>query len=108
VDADLDTLLTALCCFTDDLLITRRRPGRPKRLTDAELMCLAVAQVLLNRLSEAAWLQYAPQTPHRHVSPYLPQQSGWNKRLRAAGPLIARLIRALASMTPTSVDQLSG
>lgn len=105
MDADLDTLLTALYCFTDDLLITRRRPGRPKRLTDAELVCLAVAQVLLNRPSEAAWLRYA----HKHLTgmfPYLPQQPGWNKRLRAAGPLIARLIRALASMTPTSVDQL--
>jgi hypothetical protein len=54
VDADLDTLLTALYCFTDDLLITRRAPGRPKQLTDAELVCLAVAQVLLNRPSETA------------------------------------------------------
>lgn len=59
MDADLDTLLTALYCFTDDLLITRRLPGRPKRLTDAELVCLAVAQVLLNRPSEAGWLRYA-------------------------------------------------
>ena len=25
----------------------RRRPGRPKKLSDAELVCLAVAQVLL-------------------------------------------------------------
>jgi hypothetical protein len=31
VDADVDTLLTALYCFTDDLLITRRLPGRPSR-----------------------------------------------------------------------------
>lgn len=105
MDADLDTLLTALYCFTDDLLITRRQLGRPKQLTDAELVWLVVAQVLLNRPSEAAWLRYA----RKHLSgmfPYLPQQSGWNKRLRAAGPLIARLIRVLAQITPTRVDQL--
>lgn len=105
VDADLDTLLTALYCFVDDLLISRRRPGRPKRLTDAELVCLAVAQVLLGRPSEAAWLRYA----RKHLLgmfPYLPKQSGWNKRLRAAGPLIAYLIRSLALVTPTSVDDL--
>ena len=62
MDADLDTLLTALYCFTDDLLISRRRPGRPKQLTDAELICLAVAQVLLGRPSETAWLRYAANT----------------------------------------------
>ena len=28
---------------------SRRCPGRPKRLTDAKLVCLAVAQVLLAR-----------------------------------------------------------
>jgi hypothetical protein len=83
----LDTLLTALYCFTDDMFITARQPGQPKQLTDAELVCLAVTQVLLNRPSEAAWLRYA----RKHLSgmfPYLLQQSGWNKRLRAAGPLI--------------------
>lgn len=97
MDADLDTLLTALYCFTDHVLIARRQPGRPKRLTDAELVCLAVAQVLLNRPSEAGWLRYA----RKHLDgmfPYLPQQPGWNKRLRAAGPLIARsLLRATAA-----------
>lgn len=105
MDADLDTLLTALYCFVDDELIYRRVPGRPKRLTDPELVCLAVAQVLLNRPSETAWLRYA----RKHLSgmfPYLPLQPGWNKRLRKAGPLIARIIRALALVTPTSVNDL--
>ncbi|MBV8931656.1 MAG: IS982 family transposase, partial [Kutzneria sp.] len=81
------------------------RPGRPTRLTDAELICLALAQVLLNRPSETAWLRYA----RKHLTgmfPYLPQQSGWNKRPRAAGPLIARLIRSLAETTPTNSEHL--
>jgi hypothetical protein len=49
VTTNLDALLTELYVIVDDHLIApeRRRPGRPKRLTDAELVCLAVAQVLL-------------------------------------------------------------
>jgi hypothetical protein len=34
-----------------------RRPGRPKKLSDAELVCLAVAQVLLGARSEHHWLR---------------------------------------------------
>ena len=46
VKTDLDTLLTALYVLIDDRVIEpgQRRPGRPKRLSDAELVCLAVAQ----------------------------------------------------------------
>jgi hypothetical protein len=49
--ADLDTLLTALYVELTDRIIpsrgfTRSGPGRPPEVTDAELACLAVAQVL--------------------------------------------------------------
>ena len=56
---DLDTLLTALYVEIDDHVIGsgRRGPGRPKRLSDAELVCLAVAQVLLGARSEHHWLR---------------------------------------------------
>jgi hypothetical protein len=47
VRADLDTLVIALYVTIDELLGPRRGPGRPPKLTDAELVCLAVAQVLL-------------------------------------------------------------
>lgn len=59
VTTDLDTLLTALYVLIDDHVIPprQRRPGRPKKLTDAELVCLAVAQVLLGALSEHHWLR---------------------------------------------------
>ena len=33
----------------------------------------------------------------RHLFPYLPQQSGYNKRLRAAASLILHCIRVLAA-----------
>ena len=47
MSTDLNTLLTALYVWIDDYLGPRRRAGRPPRLTDAELLTLAVAQALL-------------------------------------------------------------
>ncbi len=43
----------------DDHVIpsVKRGPGRPKKLSDAELACLAVAQVLLAARSEHHWLR---------------------------------------------------
>jgi hypothetical protein len=105
VDNDLDTLLTALYVFLDDHVIGSRRVGRPPWLTDAELLCLAIAQVLLGFPGERHWIRYARKNL-RHLFPYIPQQSGYNKRLRNAGPLIARVIRVLAESTPTSAPIL--
>ena len=45
--ADLDALLTAIYVVIDDFLPERSGPGRPPRITDAELITLAVAQVML-------------------------------------------------------------
>ncbi|BCJ47760.1 hypothetical protein GCM10010168_21190 [Actinoplanes ianthinogenes] len=59
---------------------------------------MAVAQVLLGIRSEARWLRFLP----RHLPgafPYLPHQSGSNKRLRAALPLLKKAIRLIASDT---------
>jgi hypothetical protein len=65
VDADLDTLPIALYVELVDRIIpahgTRRRgPGRPPTVTDAELVCIAVAQVLLRYNEEHHWLRTAP------------------------------------------------
>lgn len=51
--SDLSTLLTGLYVKIDDWLGRQRRPGRPPRLSDAELLTLAVAQALLGVRSEA-------------------------------------------------------
>ena len=92
---DLDTLLTALYVKIDDSIRAPRWRGRPPRLTDSELVCLAVAQVLLGARSEAHWIRYA-RIHLRGMFPYLPQRSGYNKRLRAALPLVKKVIRDLA------------
>ncbi len=62
MDADLDTFATALYVRTDDLLKVslERAPVRPvagiaPRITDAEVVTLAVMQALLGRTSEARW-----------------------------------------------------
>ena len=62
--ADLDTLLTALYVELTDRIIpscglARSGPGNPPEVTDAELACLAVAQVLLRYDDERHWLRAA-------------------------------------------------
>ena len=106
VDADLDTLLTALYVEVDDHIITGRRgPGRPPRLSDAKLACLAVAQVLLGFTSERRWLRFA-RTRLGDLFPYLPHQPGYHKRLKAAAPLLAAVIDHLARQAPCWHDQI--
>jgi Transposase DDE domain len=112
VDADLDTLATALYVTIDDALqaAPELRPWRPAvgiapKLTDAELLTLAVMQALGGYTSEARWLRYA--RTHLHgLFPYLPRQSGYNKRLRAAFPLLRYFIRALATDTDLWADDV--
>ena len=100
---DLNTLLTSLYVRIDDYLGPRSRVGRPPRLTDAELLTLAVAQALLGVHSEARWLRQVPAALPG-AFPYLPEQSGYNKRLRGALPLLKRLIRVLATDTDLWAD----
>jgi hypothetical protein len=65
VIADLDTPLIALYVELTDRIIPslgigRSGPGKPPQVTDAELVCLAVAQVLLRYDDERHWLRAAP------------------------------------------------
>jgi hypothetical protein len=112
VDADLDTLATALYVTTDELLkgAPQLAPWRPAvgiapKLTDAELVCLAVLQALLGFCSEARWLRYADRHL-RHLFPYLPKQPGYNKRLRAAADLLRQVIGVLAADTSWWTDDV--
>jgi len=103
VTQDLNTLLTALYVKIDDELGGPRWMGRPPVLTDSELVCVAVAQAMLGFTSEAHWLRYA-RKHLRGLFPYLPQQSGYNKRLRAALGLVKRVIRMLAKSSDFWLD----
>src|SRR5256885_4064227 len=106
--ADLDTLLTALYVeLTDRILpclgLGRRGPGGPPEVNDAELACLAVAQVLLRFDDERHWLRAAPRLVG-HLFPRLLRQSEYNARLKAAAPLMEAALRWLADHTPGSAE----
>jgi hypothetical protein len=112
VTNDVDTLATALYVRTDDLLRQHPHwaPWRPKiglqpRLTDAELVTLAVLQALLGYTSESRWLRHA-HAHLGHLFRYLPGQSGYNRGLRAAARLITTMIRALAADTTLWTDDV--
>jgi hypothetical protein len=112
VDADLDTLATALYVKIDDLLLQAPQlaPWRPAvgiapRLSDAELVTLAVMQAVLGFTSEARWLRHA-ERHLRHLFPYLPRQAGYNKRLRGAAGLLRHAIRAVATDTSLWTDDV--
>ena len=108
--ADLDTLLIALYVELTDRIIparglARRGPGGPPEVTDAELVCLAVAQVLLRFDDERHWLRAAPKLIG-HLFPRLLRQSEYNTRLKAAAPLMEAALRWLADHTPGSAELL--
>jgi Transposase DDE domain len=112
VTTDLDTLATALYAVTDDMLkespqLAPLRPaaGISPRLSDAELVTLAVLQALLGFTSEARWVRHA-RASLRHLFPYVPQQPGYNKRLRAARGLVRHCVRALAAGTAVWSDDV--
>ncbi len=105
MDADLDTFVTALYVTIDDALrmrpeLRQRRPrvGLAPRISDAELSTLAVLQALLGFTSETRFLRHAVV----HLKawfPYIPHQSGYNKRLRKAQGQLRAVIRLLARNT---------
>lgn len=105
MSADLDALLISLYVLVDDLLPARRRRGRPPRISDSELICLAVAQVLLDCPNETRFLRLARQRLG-HLFPYIPCQSGFNKRLRRLAPQLIEAVRLLARLSPSFCDRL--
>jgi hypothetical protein len=112
MDADLDTLATALYVRVDDALKDdpslapwRPRVGISPKLSDAELITLAVMQALLGFVSETRWLRFAT-LQLRPLFPYVPRQSGYNKRLRKSAPQLLRVMRLLAQDTELWTDDL--
>ncbi len=112
MDADLDTLATALYVTIDDLLKDHpeRLPARPRvglqpLIADAEMLTLAVMQALLGYPSEHHWLRYA-RAHLLDMFPTLPGQSGYNKRLRKLTATMAWLVRVLGAQTSIGDDDV--
>jgi hypothetical protein len=79
--------------------------GISPQLSDAELVTLAVLQALLGFTSESRWIRFA-HASLKPLFPYLPQQPGYNKRLRAAAGLMLHCLRALAASTSLWTDDV--
>lgn len=103
--ACLDTLLIGLYVLADDFFAPRRGPGRPPRISDAELVCLAVAQMLLDCPGDRRFLAVA-RYRLGHLFPYLPKQPAYNKRVRALAPQIVGLLNLIVFESPSFCDAL--
>jgi hypothetical protein len=102
--ADLDTLCTVVYCTADDLLPERKRNAR-RRTTDAEIVTLAVAQVLMGIPSDRRFLR-AARRQIGHLFPELPAQHAYHKRRARLSEAIEWLFGVFCSRSPGAQDDL--
>jgi hypothetical protein len=102
--ADLDTLCTAVYCTADDLL--PERPGNARRrVTDAEIATLCVAQAIMGIPSDRRFLAVARKRLC-DLFPELPKQPGFHKRRARLVETIEWLIGVFAAQSPGFHDDL--
>jgi hypothetical protein len=104
MDADLDTLCTVVYCTADDLLPEARGNAR-RRLTDAEVVTLCVAQAIMGIPSDRRFLA-AARKRLSHLFPCLPRQAGYFKRRRRLADAIEWLLGVFASQSRGYDDDL--
>ena len=102
--ADLDTLCTVVYCTADDLLPEARRNAR-RRITDAEVVTLCVAQAIMGIPSDRRFLRVA-RRQLGHLFPELPGQAGYFKRRRRLADAIEWLMAHFAQQSPGYHDEL--
>lgn len=102
--ADLDTLCTVVYCTADDLLPEKSRNAR-RRVTDAEVATLCVAQAIMGIPSDRRFLAVARKRL-RSLFPELPQQPGFHKRRARLAETIEWLIGVFAAESPGFHDDV--
>jgi transposase len=102
--ADLDLLLTTVFCTADDLLPDRAKNAR-RRLTDAEVVTLLVAQSLMGITSDRRFLRVA-RKQLIDLFPGLVGQSGLHKRRAHLADAIEQVMGALARECPGYWDDI--
>jgi Transposase DDE domain len=102
--ADLDLLLTVVYCMADDFL--PRPPGNARRkITDAEIVTLCVAQAIMGIPSDYRFVAVAGKRL-RHLFPAIPTRDALHKRrIRLSGQIEA-LIAHFARQSPGFFDDL--
>ena len=91
----------------DHVVAARVGRGRSPLLSDSELITLAVAQVLQGYHCERRWIRHVRSSAQwRAMFPYLPDQSGYHKRLKNGHPLLCKAILTLAACCPSWFDDL--
>jgi hypothetical protein len=104
MDADLDLLLTTVFVTADDLLPEPARNAN-RRVTDAEVVTLAVAQAIMGIPSDRRFLAVAGKRL-AHLFPHLPQQPGYFKRRRRLADTLEWLMGVFARQSPGFEDDL--
>ena len=103
--ADLETLVVAAYYFASLLPVPRRRGRRP-RVSDAELVALAVCQALMGIPSDR---QFLGLVRFRLAGWFarLPEQSQYNRRLRELTPLLVWVQQRLSGLLATGQLRLA-
>ena len=104
MDADLDLLLISVFVTADDLLPDRRK-NAARRVTDAEVVTLCVAQAIMGIPSDRRFLAVARKRL-RHLFPNLPKQPGYFKRRRKLADTLEWLMGIFACQSPGFYDDL--
>ena len=104
MDADLDLLLTTVFVTADDLL-PERQNNAARRVTDAEVVTLCVAQAIMGIPSDRRFLAVAGKRL-QHLFPELPKQPGYFKRRRRLAETLEWLMGVFASQSPGFYDDL--
>src|SRR6266540_3489443 len=103
--ADLEALVVAAYVFADEYPVPAR-PGRPAQVSDAELVALAVCQAAMGISSDRQFLGLVGRVLPGWF-PQLPDQSQYNRRLRALIELISQVQQRLAGWLDAGGVRLS-
>jgi hypothetical protein len=102
--ADLDLLLTVVYCIADDFL--PRPPGNARRkITDAEIVTLCVAQAIMGIPSDYRFVAVAGARL-RHLFPAIPTRDALHKRRVRLSGQIEALTAHFARQSPGFFDDL--
>jgi Transposase DDE domain len=103
--ADLEALVVAAYVFADEYPVPAR-PGRPAKISDAELVALAVAQAAMGISSDPQFLGLVAKVLPGWF-PHLPEQSQYNRRLRGLVGLLSAVQQRIALLLDAGGGRLA-